>query len=66
ILSHHNHIFTYLRKNPGHRAGFSFVPSSHKPFEKPPHPPFSYRYAIQVTKLILFAIKQLISKHINQ
>ncbi|HGU2394751.1 TPA: hypothetical protein N7D96_004889, partial [Escherichia coli] len=28
-LSHHNHIFTYLRKNPGHRAGFSFAPPPH-------------------------------------
>ncbi|HGY9038130.1 TPA: hypothetical protein ACNTVS_003449, partial [Escherichia coli] len=46
-------------------AGFSFaLPSSHKPFKKPPQPPFSYRYAMQVTKLILFAIKHLISKHI--
>ncbi len=51
---------------PGRRAGFSFASPHHTPFKKPPHPPFSYRYAIQVTKLILFAIKQLISKHINQ
>lgn len=30
------------------------------------NPRFSYRYAMQVTKLIPFAIKQLISKYINQ
>ena len=54
-----------LTTNPATVPGFFCLPSSHKPLKKPPQPRFSYRYAMQVTKLILFAIKHLISKHIN-
>ncbi|KAA1928584.1 hypothetical protein EA199_23570 [Escherichia coli] len=46
--------------------GFLLPYPHHTPFKKTPQPRFSYCCAMQVTKLILFAIKHLISKHINQ
>ncbi|OMG97807.1 hypothetical protein A8M31_06230 [Escherichia coli] len=58
-------IRSIKNNNPATVPGFLLPSPHHTPFKKPPRPHFSYRYAMQVTKLILLAIKHLISKHIN-